>query len=252
MRFLFQDGTAVFTFWLVIATAVLGLIAIIQLGYLERAEILSAQAAKAAKDSADTARDTLIATQRPWVGIEVSVGSDLIFNKDGAKFTTSYTLANSGNTPALNVEIVPTFFLFDWGKVSDTNPNVMERQQTRPDNELRKLCRGAVASSERKTSVEWLLGDSIFPGKELTSAVTQTIAQADFEREGRISSSGIALPMIMLCVTYRYPADTKSHYTGVAYIITRKKGGDIKPKEGTIAANDLQLIPQPFSSGMAN
>jgi hypothetical protein len=55
IRYLFPDGIAVFTFWLVIATIVLGVGAIIQIGYLERAENIAGTTAKAAKDSADAA-----------------------------------------------------------------------------------------------------------------------------------------------------------------------------------------------------
>ena len=46
------DSISIFTFWLVLATAGLGIIAIYQVSFLQRGERIAADTAKAAKESA--------------------------------------------------------------------------------------------------------------------------------------------------------------------------------------------------------
>jgi hypothetical protein len=59
IRYLFPDGIAVFTFFLVLATIILGVVAIVQIGFLERAETIAAQSSKATKEAADATRDAV-------------------------------------------------------------------------------------------------------------------------------------------------------------------------------------------------
>jgi hypothetical protein len=92
----FPDPISFFTLWLVVFTAVLAFVSIVQLNFLNRAERIAADSAKAAKDSADAAKQTLLTTQRPFVflkSFEVHiVGGDLqIFAQ----------WENSGVTPAV-------------------------------------------------------------------------------------------------------------------------------------------------------
>src|SRR5581483_1015845 len=71
VRFLFPDAISIFTLWLVVATAAPGVIAGIQIYFLQRAEVVATASANAAKDSAETARASLIATQRPFVAVDL-------------------------------------------------------------------------------------------------------------------------------------------------------------------------------------
>jgi len=59
VNFLFPDAISIFTFWLVVATIVLGVIAYVQIDFLRRAEAISAQSANAAKQAADATRDSV-------------------------------------------------------------------------------------------------------------------------------------------------------------------------------------------------
>jgi hypothetical protein len=72
------------------------------------------KAADAAKNAADTAHDTLIASQRPWVGIAkdsfringVNISPDVAEGHEGrvvVSSSASVVLENSGNTPAVRV-----------------------------------------------------------------------------------------------------------------------------------------------------
>jgi hypothetical protein len=56
-------------------------------------------------------------------------------------------------------------------------------------------------------------------------------------------------------VAYNFPAETKFHYTGLAFILVKKPvgtGGSIKPDDKIIRAENMFLLPQPFGSGDAN
>ena len=61
------------------------------------------KAATAAKDSADVA----IISQRPWVSVKAAVGQNgLYFNVNGANLDLVLQLNNTGNTPAITVQII--------------------------------------------------------------------------------------------------------------------------------------------------
>jgi hypothetical protein len=67
INFLFPDAISIFTFWLVVATILLGVIAYVQIDFLKRAEQISANIAQAAKDSANVAREALVSTNRAFI-----------------------------------------------------------------------------------------------------------------------------------------------------------------------------------------
>lgn len=58
VRFMFPDAISIFTFWLVLATIGLGIIAVIQINYLSRAEVIASDTARAAQDSAKAAQQS--------------------------------------------------------------------------------------------------------------------------------------------------------------------------------------------------
>jgi hypothetical protein len=106
IRYLFPDGIAVFTFWLVIATIVLGVGAIVQIGYLERAETISAgssqtakESAEAAKKAANIAEKSLTELERPYVFVQIP---KFVPNTiPGRPDRVQYVLKNYGRTPAI-------------------------------------------------------------------------------------------------------------------------------------------------------
>lgn len=60
--------------------------------------------ADAAKQSAEVAQQTLVATQRAWIDItEIAVAKDIMFDVNGARITLKLTLINRGHSPALAV-----------------------------------------------------------------------------------------------------------------------------------------------------
>lgn len=210
-------------------------------------------AANAATRSAATAERTLVATQRPWVDIEISVASDLIYDAAGATITFSYVLRNHGNTPATNVVLQPRFFLHDFGEVSeDATAFTIVRPPTDPAAELLKLCKAETISSESAAKAGWLMGHTIFPTNTAPDAMRLTIPRQAIGEAVAQSAHGLVLPYLLTCVVYRFPFDAASRFTGEAFILARRDGQSIRPADGNIPAANLVLIAQPFRSGMAN
>jgi hypothetical protein len=104
---LFPDNSAFFTFWLGIATLLATLaLGINQLRFLSRSVDVAAQSAQAAKQSAEIARDTLVASNRPWVSLfRPSIESALTWDKQGARVTVGVRFKNIGKSPAFDTEI---------------------------------------------------------------------------------------------------------------------------------------------------
>jgi hypothetical protein len=102
IQFMFPDSLAVFTFFLFLATVGLATIAVIQIGFLNRAERISATAANAAQKSAKVAEDTLIAGDRPWIGPETI---DIVPLTVGGTFQATIRWRNTGHSPALQARI---------------------------------------------------------------------------------------------------------------------------------------------------
>jgi hypothetical protein len=97
----FPNTTAIFNLFLVFFTGVLAFVGIFQLNALNRAERISANIAQAAKDSADVAKKTLIATNRAWVAVPfMNLGNPL---ESGFPVTIQFRLVNVGKEPALGL-----------------------------------------------------------------------------------------------------------------------------------------------------
>jgi hypothetical protein len=96
---LFPDSLSVFTLWLSISTIGLGIVAVIQLGFLSRQEGIAAAAAQAAKTSANVAERTLTELERPYIFVDIPkfVPSPI----EGRPHNVQYVLKNYGRTPAI-------------------------------------------------------------------------------------------------------------------------------------------------------
>ena len=103
------DPVAAFTLFLVIFTAVLSAVGVIQLKMLVRAETLAEKSAQAAKDSAEAALkqiDLMKTDQRPWISLDMLPEGPLVRDVNGWNFIVRYTLNNAGKSPAFNVDFI--------------------------------------------------------------------------------------------------------------------------------------------------
>lgn len=103
----FPDALALYTLALVVFTAVLAFGGLYQLRALERAELISAEAAKAAKESADVARDAVRLAEktaerqlRAYVFVE---SVEMI--TEGRIVRAVLSIKNSGQTPAYDLVV---------------------------------------------------------------------------------------------------------------------------------------------------
>ena len=106
------DPIAMFTFWLMLFTAVLSIVGVIQLKLLSRAEAIARYTAQAASESANAAKQateiaerTLVSGNRAWIKVDVQPAGPISYNINGANFTFRFTLTNIGRSPATNVSI---------------------------------------------------------------------------------------------------------------------------------------------------
>lgn len=255
-----EQAIARYNLWLMIFTGLLAAVGITQIGFLINADQNASESAAAAKRSADTARDTLIATERPWIWPEIVASSDFVFKEDrSATLSIRYTLENMGNTPALSVWPGTKFFPFFWGKVEGNPPNIAKIvPQIMVSKDLRDWCQGEALHSEQLAKADWVQGEPLFPGKTLPGGINNLSMAAGSTENRTQMSNGAVVPVLYFCATYRFPADEKSHYTGRAFLVMRadpkSPGGarEPNPAEGNIPAAEVRLIPQPFGSGSAN
>ncbi len=100
------DPVAFFTLWLVVFTAVLSSVGVIQLKLLTRAETVAEKTANAAKESADAARDAVrlsanTAERQPRAYVALQSGSVIHATVDNVPgFRVTVQLRNFGLTPA--------------------------------------------------------------------------------------------------------------------------------------------------------
>jgi len=118
----YTANLAAFTKWLVIATIGLGIVGVWQGANIQRSVQVANRAADeagdairaiqagatAARTSARASqeanrinRDLLIATQRPWISVDLAPIGDLTYRDDGAYLQITCIMKNLGNTPAI-------------------------------------------------------------------------------------------------------------------------------------------------------
>lgn len=105
IRFMFPDAISIFTFWLTLATIGLGIVAVLQIGFLDRSERIATIAAQAAKDSADAAKKAVelsdkTAERQLRAYIVVDQG---YIGQRGNKLIAFINVKNVGQTPAYDV-----------------------------------------------------------------------------------------------------------------------------------------------------
>jgi hypothetical protein len=92
-KFMFPDAISIFTFWLTLATIGLGIVAVLQIGFLDRSEVIAAKAADAAKSNADT----LMSAESAQLWMDELKIHGIRTTPTALKLT--FTVRNFGNSP---------------------------------------------------------------------------------------------------------------------------------------------------------
>lgn len=170
--------------------------------------------ASQARRSADSAEESLIAAERPWIKVDAKIGKNINFPLDGngkkqGSVSVDFTLTNFGKSPALNTLIYAKIWPNRWGVTQD----------------LKMEFAGHL--SARK---EWpKIGFTIFPGDPRTFTHHLTVSPDDIERTRAsyraLGAENFIAPDILCCVVYVNPRTNADHETGMVFLIHRDGAG---------------------------
>jgi hypothetical protein len=123
-----DEAIASYTLWLMLFTGVLAFVALIQIGFLIRADETASETANAAKDSADVARDAVKLSDKTaerQLRAYVNNVSTIIRNVEVGKVPeVRVEIKNWGQTPAYRVRHIGSYTLavFPWSGVTSPPP----------------------------------------------------------------------------------------------------------------------------------
>jgi hypothetical protein len=197
--------------------------------------------------------------ERPWLSATAEIASAFHGSvSNGGTIQIAVKLKNLGNSPALQVRleggsmVLPTRYF---------SPSSDERDARR---QLKDVCeRGAQTVRALSYRDNYVSGLSVFPGEEARSEAMIAFLQADIERAAHENESGGLSPMVLLCITYKFPFGSELHHTGLVYelrgirdlkigkeIFVRDEDVDLRARE--ISTQNLKLMPWFLGSGYAN
>lgn len=184
-------------------TEVLGLIVLaVYTAYTIKMYSANKQAAEAATNAASTARDALVATNRPWVSFDMRAVSPLTFDKDGAHLSFDVTFKNTGGSTAISTG----FKVEMWRDITPTIPNGVVRERERLCKEAAQLSvlSKALFVGDPRTDT-WLIG---YPPEGVSTSVKQ---------------SGDFSALIIACIEYRSPVSDRFFETASVISLGRQK-----------------------------
>lgn len=177
----------------------------------------SEKVANSAKDSADVAEKTLVATNRPWVKIKsITLDGPLAFepspNDHEGRLDFKFVLENTGKSPAVRI----------WLDVRLTISNIIDLRAEQKifcdalrDNRMRAATQPMTIRPEM----------TLFPGDEITmktQAWMNPEPLAKFrEWAGKIPGASV-FPAIVGCVLYEFTFDKGHHQTGIIYNVLKR------------------------------
>jgi hypothetical protein len=211
-------------------------------GQLDEMKVAGKQTEKtanAAQEAADVAKQTLIAAQRAWVRPDkIAMTGVLSFNPDGtASATVSFNATNVGNSPAIHV--MPYAWLF----VLRNGGPIHWQEQQRLCAQIRQGTPGAGST---------LFPNESFPKGGIKQWSLGIGATADEIKQGLAASGdGKGVNLFLLgCIDYSFPTDAKTHHqTGFMYQIIKTATVVIRPADGSIPAEQLQLLDTAIGMG---
>jgi hypothetical protein len=250
------DPIALFTFWLVIFTAVLSGVGVIQLKLLGRSETIAANSARAARDSANAAKQsaeisekTLVAANRPWIQLDVQVGGPITYDVNGANFTFRFILKNVGRSPATNVWVNLRVIL-NYPSDDPKAKGLDARQML-----LKEI-------SERKKQPPSPFGFAMFPDETIVQEVKTSVSKDELDRATKLIKA--IYPTAYGSAEYRIGLDAAPHHTGFIFGVRRndaprpftmqgkKWPAAIWIEEGDVPAGDVRLFRSLIEGGYAD
>jgi hypothetical protein len=183
-------------------------------------------ATSAAQQSADTAKETLIVTERPWITVEEMQPDDpgVSFNKDGSfSMNAKFRVKNIGHSVATDIYLSPQTMAPVWGGQQMFFEPV--DRQTKYCDDFRK----------QKFDRRWV--KTLFPGDDTWFYMGINIDKAEMKKAFAANTKafhqpprGIA-PIVYGCVNYQFKFSDEVHQTRFIFTISqRDPTGRIQPR----------------------
>ncbi|WP_197433219.1 hypothetical protein, partial [Agrobacterium vitis] len=195
---------------------------------------------KFSEQSVKLAREALFATNRPWIQINCTPASNLIFAEDIIKLEIDVELANIGTAPACNI-VIPVRELCPDASIAKEKMH----EETKKFKGISKNLLRIVIGED---------GFSIFPEQKRSFKFEFNLDKKDFliridelnkiEFEGAEKYYGRSKLAIVLGVLYVIPGDTVDRFTFVSFDIVEKYLSFIgfDASEKIIKNSDIDLI----------
>jgi hypothetical protein len=192
------------TAWKQFLISVLGLLGLgYTVYYTARAAGEASKAASAAAEANKLSRELFIATERPWVKIEVRIDGPLTYSPNGMNVTLMFKVTNVGRSPAVNVWIDAAVHMFTGGESFDLP---LQHHQH-------------LADVRARGPTPW--GFMLFPGDSTQQQHSVSVPQEALEKGRQFMSAAIL--SISAYVTYAFVFDRAPHITGFSARLERKE-----------------------------
>ena len=182
-------------------------------------------------------KDQILADNRPWVSVDISITDDLEFGTPMGSLGLMYLMKNHGRSPAVGVYISSTVYLWRPG-----GKEIVAEQS--------RWCEMA----RQDPTMNSIGGETLFPDQERSNPIIFSVSKGAIDNSLYLLPSGMLSewisPFIVGCISYRFTFDNSLHQTPFIFQITmRSSEGSIQsPKviridKGKIPAKML-LITQ--------
>jgi hypothetical protein len=203
------------------------------------------QSIAAAKEANNVAERAMIAGQRPWIHVDVSLDGGMVFDDQGnATIPLLFILKNIGRSPATSVRVNTYFFL--------ESPH-----HSQPLVQYRKFC-----EIVRDPKYD-MMSHTLFPDekpRQIRLFVSIGSSQFNEHRKSWEQVTGYEwrhfAPHLIGCVSYAIPFDDRQHQTGFMAQLKRRLIGQREPlqwgmfnlDERTVPNTEMRLFYSPFGS----
>jgi hypothetical protein len=149
---------------------------------------------EAAKKSANSAEQVLIATQRPWILLNIELAGSLAFDGTGSSVPLKIVTENTGPTPAVGVLVHPVLFC-------------KEKQPFKAIDVIKR--RSADFNSVGRA------GHTLSKGEHFTETKTAGMDLEEYEGMSVLS------PFVLVTVKYRFTFSDETHMTAKLFSLVR-------------------------------
>jgi hypothetical protein len=237
---------AFFTFTLWRATSKLWEAGEKQIGVSKASAAAAEAAARTAIEANQLSRANFVATNRPWIKVDIGVAGPIYYNVNGLNIALQFQLKNIGHSPALHVSARPQV----------AAPAIGD------DNHFDMMAIQHKIIAESKGRLIGAFGYTIFPGDTILQNITVNIGPDELKRITQHVE--FVNPVVIGSIVYGSVFEDGPHQT--AYMIEVRRSGQPRPEsiaknrspaaifpdEGDIPASEVRLTRFPMGNDYAD